>query len=108
MGLGLAILANSRPYEGLFLSLPVCAALLVWLLSKNARPLKLTLHRILLPLFLMLLATLVAMGYYFWRTTGSPFNTPYLVNLRTYFVVPIFPWSRLVPVSTYNLALMLR
>ena len=108
MGLGLAILVNSRPYEGLFLSLPVGAALLVWLLSKNAPPLKLALQRILLPLFLMLLATVVAMGYYFWRTTGSPFNTPYLVNLRTYFVVPNFPWSRLGPMPKYNHAVMER
>src|SRR5205814_6010612 len=30
MGLGLVILANSRPYEGLLLSLPVAAALLAW------------------------------------------------------------------------------
>ncbi len=31
MGLGFAILANSRPYEGLFFGIPVAVALLAWL-----------------------------------------------------------------------------
>jgi hypothetical protein len=35
-GLGLAILANSRPYEGLFLSLPVGLGLLTWMCGKQA------------------------------------------------------------------------
>src|SRR5207302_8942896 len=35
MGLGLALLANSRPYEGLVLSLPVGVAFAVWLLKQR-------------------------------------------------------------------------
>ena len=31
MGLGFAIIANSRPYEGLFFGIPIAVALLVWL-----------------------------------------------------------------------------
>lgn len=38
MGIGLVMLANSRPYEGFVLSLPVAAALLFWMKGKAARP----------------------------------------------------------------------
>ncbi len=108
MGLGFALLANSRPYEGLFLSLPVCIALLFWIFSEKAPPVKVTIQRTVLPLSLVLVATAAAMAYYFWRTTGSPFDTPYMVNANRYFVVPNFPWSPLSVVPKYNHPLMER
>ena len=37
LGVGLSILANSRPYEGLFFSIPVVAILLWWLTGKTKR-----------------------------------------------------------------------
>jgi len=46
--------------------------------------------------------TLLAMGYYFWRTTGNPIRTPYAVNAATYHPVPFFPWQRLRPAPQYN------
>jgi hypothetical protein len=106
MGLGLAIVANSRPYEGLFLGLPVGVALLVWILGKKAPPWSLSLRRVVLPLGLVLAVTAGAMLYYFWRTTGNPFRAPYFVNLETYFFVPNFPWSPLRPVPQYHHASM--
>jgi hypothetical protein len=102
MGLGLAILANSRPYEGLFFSVPVGMALWVWILGKKAPPPRLSMRRIIIPLGLVLVVTAGAMGYYFWRTTGSPFRTPYLVNQETYFVTPLFPWVPLKPAPSYH------
>ena len=93
MGIGFAILANSRPYEGIFFSIPVLAALLLRMLQPSAPPFRIILYRTLIPLFLLFGVTLGFMGYYCWRTTGSPFETPYLVNARTYFPVPFFPWQ---------------
>jgi len=102
MGLGFAILANSRPYEGLFFGIPVAAALLVWLWKMKRPDLGRALKRAMAPLLVVLALTLLAMGYYFWRTTGSPFNPPYLVNIHTYNPVPYFPWQSLRPIPAYH------
>src|SRR5579863_3425650 len=48
MGLGFAIVANSRPYEGLFFSVPVIGALFLWMRSESAPPFAVSLRRILL------------------------------------------------------------
>ena len=95
MGLGFAILANSRPYEGLFFGIPVAVALLVWLWKMKRPELGRALKRAMVPLLAVLALTVVAMGYYFWRTTGSPFNPPYLVYEACTIRCRIFPGSRL-------------
>jgi hypothetical protein len=68
MGFGLAILANSRPFEGLLFSLPVGFSLAFWLWT---RPTRSCLTRIALPLVLVLGFAAVATGYYNWRVTGN-------------------------------------
>ncbi|PYX07285.1 MAG: hypothetical protein DMG88_15215 [Acidobacteria bacterium] len=100
MGLGLALLANSRPYESLFFCLPVAILLLAWMFGQN-RPQQWW-QKIVLPIGLVLVLTITAMGYYFWRTTGSPITTPYLLNTRTYNPVPIFPWQALSPSPEFH------
>jgi hypothetical protein len=95
MGLGLAFLASTRPYESLFLCVPVSVALLAWMLGRKSPPLPCSLRRILLPIGLLLAVTAGAMAYYFWRVTGSPFRVPYQVHLDTYMGVPYFPWQPL-------------
>lgn len=90
-GVGLAILANSRPYEGSFLGLATAVALLVWLWGKKGPSLGVALRRVVLPLLMVLIATGCAMGYYCWRVTGSPFRFPYLVYTKIYDPVPFFP-----------------
>jgi hypothetical protein len=102
MGLGFAILANSCPYEGLFLGIPVAGVLLVWLWRKKGPALGVALKRAVAPLLLVLVLTVVAMGYYFWRTTETPINTPYLVDIQTYDPVPYFPWQSPKPMPAYR------
>jgi hypothetical protein len=102
MGLGFAILANSRPYEGLFFGIPVAVALLVWLWKKKRPSLVRALKRVIAPLLAVLALTIIAMGYYFWRTTGSPWNMPYSVYAHTYDPVPNFPWRSIEPVPVYH------
>jgi hypothetical protein len=100
LGLGLAILGNSRPYETVFYSAPILVALALFIFRSKDRLARM--RRILLPLGIVLMITFSAMGYYFWRCTGSPLRPPYTVNLRTYEVAPLFPWQSMAPTPTYH------
>ena len=102
MGLGLGILANTRPYESLFFSVPVGVALCIWMLGAKSPPLRRSLLQTVLPMGLLLAAAAGCMTYYFWRTTGNPFVSPYLVYMRTYCSVPPFPWQPLNLTHHYN------
>ena len=106
MGLGLAILANSRPYEGLIFSLPVAVAMLVWIAKQRGRELGQTMARVVLPLTLLLAAAAGATMYYFWRVTGNPFRMPYQVNRDTYAMAPYFPWQTAKSPPHYNHEIM--
>src|SRR6266852_6363845 len=55
MALGFAIVANSRPYEGLFFSIPVIVALLLWMRNSNSPPARIGSARIILSLSVSLL-----------------------------------------------------
>jgi hypothetical protein len=99
MGCGLVILAGTRPLEGLIFSFPVVIALLLWIWKNHKASSTRIFTRVLAPGALILAIGFAAMFYYFWRTTGSPFRTPYQVNLQNQDPVPLFPWQPLRPVS---------
>ena len=102
LGLGLALLANTRPYESLFFGIPIGIAALVWALGMNRPPWRELIPRIVMPLGLLLAITVAGMAYFFWRVTGSPFRIPYSVNLNTYSAVPYFPWQPLNLAHVYH------
>lgn len=106
MGLGFAIIANTRPYEGLFFGIPVAVAILVWLWKMDRQELGQALKRAMVPLMAVLALTLAGMGYYNWRVTGSPVNTPFLVYMHTYDPIPYFPWQSMRPEPIYHDAVM--
>ena len=87
MGLGLAVLANSRPFEGLLFSLPMGFSLTLWLWRHRGRT---SLTRILLPLGLIVGLAAVATGYYNWRVTADALEMPEALNRRTYAMAPLF------------------
>src|SRR5262249_18785074 len=90
LGLGLAILANSRPYEGFVLGV-VAGAGLIWWIARDTRTRQLVLSlRVVVPLAMVLAASSAATCYYFWRVTGSPLRMPLLVNRQTYAIAPYF------------------
>jgi hypothetical protein len=93
---GFAILANTRPFEGFFFGLPIGVALVVWLPGRKGPPFSATFRRIVLPTCLVLGLTAAAMGYYFWRVTGSPFRIPYQEAMGTHGLI-YFPWQRPQP-----------
>lgn len=106
MGAGLVILANSRPYEGLVFSLPVAAAMLVWLRGLDRDLLKNTLQRAISPLAVVLLMGAAATSFYYFRVTGSPWVMTYQVNRGQYAMAPYFIWQQPRPEPQYHHAVM--
>ena len=91
---GVAILANSRPFEGLTLVLFTFSALLWWTRGRF----RVWFHPAsVLPFGAILLCTFGAMGYYNLKVTGSPITFPYSVNKQRYAVSPLL-W--ILPRST--------
>ncbi|HEX9344808.1 MAG TPA: hypothetical protein VF900_02730 [Candidatus Acidoferrum sp.] len=102
LGLGAAILANSRPVEGLVICLPAIAALLVWLCSKKSPSWRVTLPRLILPFCSVMLLCGMFIGYYNWRVTGNPLLFPEMLNERTYSTSPDFIWQHPHPPIHYQ------
>jgi hypothetical protein len=100
--IGLALLANSRPYEGLIFSLPIAAALAIWMFGKSHPAFSVSFSRVGLPMVLVLAASGAGMGYYYWRVTGSPFRMTYQVNRETYATAPYFLWESPRPEPAYR------
>jgi hypothetical protein len=104
MAIGAAILANSRPYEGL----PVCvgaAAVLLFETAHAGAPVwRSFFRRAVIPMLIVFSLTAFLMCFYFQRTTGNPFLSPYIVNRRHYAVVPVphFFWMKLLPAPEYR------
>jgi hypothetical protein len=104
LGLGIAILANSRPYEGLLLCIPAAVVVLCWLVRKTNPHFNLhqRIRTVLLPLAAILLLLAAFMGYYNWRLTGSPLLFPHRLNVHTYDTAPVFVWGHVKPPRQYN------
>src|SRR5712691_11542590 len=101
MGIGASLLANSRPFEGLLLCIPVGSALSVWVFSKRSPALAIMGPRVILPLLGVFTATLAFMGYYNWRVTGNALLDPHALYIREYINYPIFVWQKVNPPLQY-------
>jgi hypothetical protein len=106
MGLGVVILANSRPYEGFVFSLPVAAAMLWWVVARRGAALRLAFFRVVTPLFVVIALGATVTGYYYHRVTGNPFRMAYQVNRDTYASAPYFIWQTPRPEPIYRHAVM--
>jgi hypothetical protein len=105
MALGVAILANSRPYEGLLLCIPVAFALSWWAVTKARETISVLLGRVLAPTALLLIAAGMS-GYYNYRVFGDAFTLPYQVNRATYASAPVFLWQQPRPEPIYRYKVM--
>ena len=106
MAIGLFILANTRPYEGLLLSVGVALALVTWMIGKTGPPARVSLTRIVLPLVLALAPLSAWTGFYYYRVTGNPFVMAYELNRDTYAMGRYFIWQSGWPPKTYDHARM--
>jgi hypothetical protein len=106
LGIGTALLVATRPYESLFFLFPIAAVLVVCISGDKSLALRSTLilTRVVFPAGLVVLLSIGALAYYFWRVTGSPWTTPYKVNMATYGLV-YFPWDKIAPITYRHAAL---
>jgi hypothetical protein len=102
MAVGLVILANSRPYEGLIFSIPIALAMLFWLIGKNNPDFSTSMLRVIAPIVFCLFLASFATGYYYYRVTGSPFRMTYQVDSETYSGAPFFLWQKAPRESLHN------
>lgn len=94
MGVGLAVLANSRPLEGLLVSAPAALLLAVWGVRRMLAGRWPVVVKAALPVAVVLAPTFAAMAYYNQRTTGSAWRTPYQVYDRLYNRYPKFVFQQ--------------
>ena len=102
MAAGFAILALTRPFECMLLSIPVTIELGRWLLFAKNRPKFAEFFRCTAPALVLLLAAAAWMGYYNDRVFGSPLTVPYSVNRATYAIAPYFIWQSPRPEPAYH------
>jgi hypothetical protein len=98
----LAILANSRPFEGLLVSVPTGVFLLLHIISQRGQALWLSMRRTVIPIAIVLALTILGMGFYNLRVTGNPLHMPYLAHDQKYAMVPLFLWQKLPPEPEYR------
>ncbi len=97
MGIGVAVLMNSRPFEGLMLCVPAGIFLANWIFSQRSPSLSITLSRLVLPLCVLLTLSFGFVAYYNWRGTGNILTMPYVLNERAYWATPTFLREKLRP-----------
>jgi hypothetical protein len=96
--IGLAILLNSRPYDGAVLAL-LSAAVILW----KCRP---SLTRFAVPAAAVLIPVALFMLYFNARVTGSPWELPYQLHDHQYGAPPVFVWSSFKPAPVYDHAVI--
>lgn len=92
LALSIALLANSRPYEGMVLTLASLTALGQWTWRRKIPP-PVIWKTIAVPTLLVLGICGGVTAYYFWRVTGNPLHLPQSVNRDTYAVAKYFYWQ---------------
>jgi len=102
LGVGVGILVNSRPYEGLALVAPLGVALAAWVLSRRGPQAATAFRKLALPLAGMLLLIGSGMLYYNYRVTGHPLVLPYAVHQRAYATQPLLIFQTPLPAPVYR------
>ena len=98
VAIGLLILANSRPYDGLAASIPLMLAMIWRTWTGQVETRRLMLRKVLLPATIVLAIGAMWMGYNNHRVTGNPLKLAYQEYSDQYMVAPAFLWQR--PSST--------
>jgi hypothetical protein len=96
IGVGMSILAITRPYEGMAISALSMVALFLWLVRRGGPATLLAAASAIAPPIAVTLAiTAAGLAFYNTRVTGSPVRLPYTVYERQYSDVPLFLIQRM-------------
>jgi len=106
MGIGVAILVLTRPYEGILLCLPVGVVLGNWIWKGKNRPRVAALARLTAATLAFAIAAVAWMGYYDYRAFGNPLTPPYTIDRNTYAIAPYYAWQHARPEPKYRYAEM--
>ena len=108
LGLGAAILFNSRPYESVFFCLPLAVEILIWLRRQfpQVETRRAALRLVVIPAGVILLFVGGWMSYYNWRVTGHATLPPYAYDARLHVRAAMFVWQTPKPVIHYDNAEM--
>jgi hypothetical protein len=103
--IGVALLANSRPFEGLVLTF-FCLGYAGWQIVQRT-PIGLNCFRrvgrsVIAPLIIVMVPVGAWMAFYNYRVTGSALLMPYVAHERQYVVTSQFFWESLRAVPTYR------
>jgi hypothetical protein len=99
--IGLVILANTRPYEGLAFSIVPLVYLLVWLVRNRGNHAHI-LRKVVAVFLLVGVPSAGAMMYYNRRCTGHALTMPYVINQDTYHVTRPFLWQTRYQIPDYH------
>jgi hypothetical protein len=108
LGLGVAILFNSRPYESVFFCIPVAMAILFWLRRqfREVETRRAALRLVVIPVGVILLLAGGMMARYNWRVTGHATLLPYAYDARLHDRAAMFVWQTPKPPIHYDNAEM--
>ncbi len=102
MGVGIAMLILTRPYEGMLLCLPVAVVLGRWAWKgENRPPAAVLMRRAAIPLGIVV-ATLAWLGYYDLKNFGKATTLPYTMDRAEYAMAPYFVWQHARPEPHYR------
>ena len=105
-GSAMAILANSRPFEGSILTL-ILSVLIVAAVHRR-RAMRLLLMRSLPGTCIVLIPAAAATGYYNWRVTNNPLQFPYVLHASQYMIAPLTFFQKPTPAQAYRHEIMRR
>ncbi|HEX8910948.1 MAG TPA: hypothetical protein VF796_01215 [Humisphaera sp.] len=100
LGVGLVVLANSRPFEGAVLGVSAVTAMAAWAIRR--RPPRVRLLTAGGAAAGVLACGAAATAYYNHRVTGSATTMPYVVHEREYGAAPLFVFQGPVPIPAYR------
>jgi hypothetical protein len=100
LALGLAMLANSRPFEGLIFSIAVGVA--VFFTRGVLKSFSILRRALSVSALVILVFTVAFMGYYNWRGTNNALVFPYKLNDKAYACSPNFIWQQPIPIHNFQ------